>query len=283
MNAATKKDSRRYVLEMRGFSDAEKSMLQSTFRLTSRREMCYDEPSDVDVRADIYLINGDNLEALEELANPERNTPNQHSPAVIVGRTAVESSWAFIPKPIHWMRLFEMLDEAMQQALRERSRRVASGELAWNSAELRRSSDQKAMEKNMEEPATVTESVLVVDDSATVRAFMRIKLEPFQFDVDFAGTGEQAVEMANQKNYTCIFLDIMMPGIDGYEVCKRIKGNNDTKKTAVVMLTSKSSMIDKFRGTWSGCDAYLSKPVSEDELLATIAKFLPSGLDAKRA
>ncbi|MDO9193581.1 MAG: response regulator, partial [Undibacterium sp.] len=77
-------------------------------------------------------------------------------------------------------------------------------------------------------------------------------------------------------SYTCIFLDILMPGIDGYEVCKRIKGNSDTKQTAVVMLSSKGSMFDKFRGNWSGCDAYLSKPVPEDDLLATIARFLPS-------
>ncbi len=74
----------------------------------------------------------------------------------------------------------------------------------------------------------------------------------------------------------------MMPGIDGYEVCKRIKGNSSTKKTAVVMLTSKSSMIDKLRANWSGCDAFLSKPVAEDDLLATIAKFLPSARDSMK-
>ena len=68
----------------------------------------------------------------------------------------------------------------------------------------------------------------------------------------------------------------MMPGIDGYQVCKRLKGSAATKNTAVVMLTSKSGTFDKFRGNWAGCDAYLGKPVSEDELLSTIAKFLPS-------
>ena len=87
--------------------------------------------------------------------------------------------------------------------------------------------------------------------------------------------------MAQQKNYTCIFLDILMPGIDGYQVCKRVKSNEATKNTAVVMLSSKSSAFDKFRGSWAGCDAYLSKPVSENELLATIARFLPSAKDVK--
>ncbi|WMW80183.1 response regulator [Undibacterium cyanobacteriorum] len=279
---AAAKGNHRFILEMRGFSEAEKSMLTSTFRLTSRRAMSYVEPEAGDTRADIYLINADNPDALQDLARRDIGVPNAHSPAVVVGRSAVETPWPFVPKPIHWMRLFEKLDEVMEQALKERDRRAQQAATQWDGTSMRRSSDQKRKPVPVSEPVALRESVLVVDDSATVRAFMRIKLSPFQFDVDFAETGEEAIEKANQKNYTCIFLDIMMPGIDGYEVCKRIKGNAKTKSTAVVMLTSKSSMIDKFRGSWSGCNAYLSKPVVEDELLATIAKFLPSALESIR-
>jgi two-component system cell cycle response regulator len=119
---------------------------------------------------------------------------------------------------------------------------------------------------------------LVVDDSATVRGFMRIKLAPFHLETDFAENGEQAIQMAQTKSYTCIFLDIMMPGIDGYEVCKRLKNDPKTKHSAIVMLTSKSTFVDKMRGTWAGCDEYLYKPVSESELLSTIARFLPNSI-----
>jgi two-component system cell cycle response regulator len=277
MSAAN--SSRRFVLEMRGFSDAEKNMLASTFRLTGRREMSYVEPTDGENRTDIYLINADNPEALNELISRDIGAPNAHSPAVVIGRVPVETPWPFVAKPIHWMRLFENLDGEMQRALRERSARNSANE-NWDGATLRRSSDQKIVVSQDIVETPVRETVLVVDDSATVRAFMRIKLSPFQFDVDFAETGEQAVEKAiakaADKPYNCIFLDIMMPGIDGYEVCKQIKFNSNTKQSAVVMLTSKSSIIDKLRANWSGCDAFLSKPVSEDDLLATIAKFLPS-------
>nr|WP_315469404.1 response regulator [uncultured Undibacterium sp.] len=282
---ATAKVSRRFILEMRGFSDAEKSMLTSTFRLTSRREMSYVEAGEGDTRADIYLINADNPDALEELSKRDIGVPNAHSPAVLIGRTPVESAWPFVAKPIHWMRLFENLDQEMQRALRERSVRAAVND-NWDGATLRRSSDQKLAQSPEVIENPVRETVLVVDDSATVRAFMRIKLSPFQFDVDFAETGEQAIEKAIAKAgaqaYNCIFLDIMMPGIDGYEVCKKIKSNSKTKASAVVMLTSKSSIIDKLRANWSGCDAFLSKPVSENDLLATIAKFLPSARDVAK-
>ena len=120
------------------------------------------------------------------------------------------------------------------------------------------------------------DSVLVVDDNATVRKFMESRLAPYGFQVDFAETGEQAVGLTGAKEYTCVFLDVVLPGIDGYQVCKLIKGNKQAvKRTAVVMLTSRSSPFDKLRGSLAGCDEYLTKPVDENRLLEVIAKFLP--------
>jgi twitching motility two-component system response regulator PilG len=123
--------------------------------------------------------------------------------------------------------------------------------------------------------------VLVVDDNATVRKFMETRLAPYGFNVDFAETGEQAVGLTGTKEYTCVFLDVVLPGIDGYQVCKLIKGNKQAvKRTAVVMLTSRSSPFDKLRGSLAGCDEYLTKPVDENRLLEVIAKFLPAARQA---
>jgi twitching motility two-component system response regulator PilG len=71
---------------------------------------------------------------------------------------------------------------------------------------------------------------------------------------------------------------VVLPGIDGYQVCKLIKSNKQAvKRTAVVMLTSRSSPFDKLRGSLAGCDEYLTKPVDENHLLEVISKFLPQG------
>ncbi|MDB5763859.1 MAG: response regulator [Herminiimonas sp.] len=272
-SAKPESGSRRFVLEMIGFPDAEKAMLASTFRLTGRREFCFAEPATQDERPDVYLVNADNPDGLNEL---QARLPNIHAPAVLIGRNSDGNGWPLIERPIHWMRLFEQLDLVMHSALLERARRRHASSGQWDGRTYRRAIDKTiAPEAVFLEPKPI-ESVLVVDDSATVRAFMRAKLSPFRFDVDYAKSGEAAIDMAQAKRYTCIFLDILMPGIDGYQVCKRIKSSAATKDTAVVMLSSKSSTIDKLRGNWAGCDAYLSKPVSEDELLATIARFLPS-------
>lgn len=267
--------SRTFNLEMLGFSHAEKTMLVSTFRLTGRRQLAYAELIADEGRADIYLVNSDSAEALAQLA---ARSPNIHAPAVLIGNSANLTEWPVIAKPIHWMRLFEQLDTLMLAALDERRRRnVQSAEpTEWDGRTYRRSIDRNIVMEPEVIDSKPIESVLVVDDSATVRAFMRSKLSPFRFDVDYAETGEAAIDMAQSKSYACIFLDVMMPGIDGYQVCKMIKSSPATKSTAVVMLSSKSSAFDKFRGNWAGCDAYLGKPVGEDDLLATIARFLPS-------
>ncbi len=263
---------RRFILEMLGFTEAEKSLLSSTFRLTGRRTFSYTEADSPGERADIYLVNADNADGMAQLKS---RSPNAHAPAVLIGRHGTIGDWPVVEKPIHWMRLFEQLDRQMALALHERAQRPAS-EDEWDGQTRRRAADRHLSPTvTLVEPKT-NESVLVVDDSATVRAFMRNKLAPFRFDVDYAETGEMAIDMAQAKNYTCIFLDILMPGMDGYQVCKRLKSSPATRSTAVVMLSSKTSAFDKFRGSWAGCDAYLGKPVGEDELLATIARFLPS-------
>ncbi|NIR61616.1 MAG: response regulator [Gammaproteobacteria bacterium] len=125
------------------------------------------------------------------------------------------------------------------------------------------------------EPAVTGIRVLVVDDSTVVRRLMDLTLTPLGVVIDFADTGEGALELAKQRRYDLVFLDIMLPGIDGYRVCKGIKGDKATKHTPVVMLTSKDTAFDKVRGIMAGTDVYLTKPLERNALLAAMGKCLP--------
>ncbi|SRR6266566_7716153 len=116
---------------------------------------------------------------------------------------------------------------------------------------------------------------LVVDDSSTVRCLMELTLKPMGVTLDFTDNGEDAVALCKQGTYDIIFLDILLPGIDGYRVCKTLKGDKRTKDTPVVMLTSKGSAIDKVRGMMAGSSVYLTKPLERTELLQAIDKCLP--------
>lgn len=116
---------------------------------------------------------------------------------------------------------------------------------------------------------------LVVDDSTVVRRLMEFTLGPMGIELEFAGSGEDAIALTRRKRFDVVFLDVLLPGIDGYRVCKTIKGDKRTRSTPVIMLTSKNSAIDKVRGMMSGSDVYLTKPLDKSELLRAMGRCLP--------
>jgi two-component system, cell cycle response regulator len=132
--------------------------------------------------------------------------------------------------------------------------------------------------------------ILVVDDSDIALKFMRNRLSRFGFVADLVSSGEDALGKINAKPYKFVFLDVMMEGLDGYQTCRAIKQRkySDGKPPVVVMLTSRGGTIDKIRGTLAGCDAYLTKPLNERDLIAVLAKhdrsvargFQPTGHNA---
>jgi CheY-like chemotaxis protein len=104
-------------------------------------------------------------------------------------------------------------------------------------------------------------SALVVDDSVTVRNQLQAALQKAGVTADLASSGEQALLMLSKQTYDLIFLDVVMPGDDGYTVCKSIRKLPANKQTQVMMLTSRSSPFDRARGALAGCDMYLIKPI----------------------
>jgi CheY-like chemotaxis protein len=114
--------------------------------------------------------------------------------------------------------------------------------------------------------------VLAVDDSPLMRTFLQNKLQPYGIQPEFASSGEEALFKISKQHFDMIFLDVMLPGMDGYDVCKMIKKNKDNSLMKVVMLTSKDKTFDKIRGTMAGCDGYLTKPVDELKLRAIIER-----------
>lgn len=115
--------------------------------------------------------------------------------------------------------------------------------------------------------------ILVVDDSDIVLRFMQGRLQRFGYAVELANTGEEAIQMCEKRFYKFIFLDVMMPGIDGYQTCRMVKKQKHGDKGApvVVMLSSRGGSIDKIRGTLAGADAYLTKPLLEASLIKVLA------------
>lgn len=120
-----------------------------------------------------------------------------------------------------------------------------------------------------------TTKALVVEDSLVTQRLMTIFLEHMGFDVEFVENGRDALIAVKSSDYNIIFLDVMIPIIDGYRVCKTLKASALTKDIPVIMLTSKAGMFDKVRGKMAGTDIYLTKPIIHTKLLMAVNKFFP--------
>jgi twitching motility two-component system response regulator PilG len=114
--------------------------------------------------------------------------------------------------------------------------------------------------------------ILVVDDSSTIRRSAESMLTAEGYEVVTAENGFEALSKVARHNPDLIFVDIMMPRLDGYQTCAIIKNNIQYRSTPVVMLTSKDGLFDQARGRVVGSDLYLTKPFTKEELLAAVAQ-----------
>jgi two-component system, OmpR family, response regulator ResD len=113
--------------------------------------------------------------------------------------------------------------------------------------------------------------ILVVDDEDRIRRLLRMYLERENFEIDEAEDGEQALALALENDYALIVLDLMMPGIDGLEVCQRLR---EKKATPIIMLTAKGEEANRIQGFEAGTDDYVVKPFSPREVVFRIKALL---------
>ena len=298
-----------YTIDVHGFSQTERIILKSIFSLSARRTPKFVEfmpmvDSTMGSAPDVFLVDAEDASAIADFR--QKNAMNTR-PVILIGDTDHGIACTTLSRPLQWTKLFKAFDLAVgidtpsqapkpepairiaapyektqpmiaMPALRSPVPSIAPPKIS-DTAVRKLVTENHSSTGNM---APVYPSdrpfdwVLVCDDNMTVREFMRVKLAPFGFNVDYAETGEQAVGLTGTKHYTCVFLDVVMPGINGYQVCKLIKSKKGAAKTAVVMLSSKDSTFDKIRATMSGCDTYLTKPVNENRLFEVISKYLPT-------
>ena len=114
--------------------------------------------------------------------------------------------------------------------------------------------------------------VMVIDDSKTIRRTAETLLKKEGCEVVTAGDGFEALSKIADQRPDIIFVDIMMPRLDGYQTCTLIKNNKAFKQTPVIMLSSKDGLFDRARGRIVGSDQYLTKPFTKDELLSAIRR-----------
>jgi two-component system alkaline phosphatase synthesis response regulator PhoP len=122
--------------------------------------------------------------------------------------------------------------------------------------------------------AATSKTILVVDDEEDVLELVKYNLEKNGYRVTTASTGEEAISKARSIVPNLVLLDLMLPGIDGLEVCKQLKSNPKTEQVPVIMLTAKGEESDVVVGLEVGADDYITKPFSPKVLIARIRRIL---------
>ncbi len=115
--------------------------------------------------------------------------------------------------------------------------------------------------------------ILIVDDSSTDRDNLRTILSNKGYAVIEAHDGLTGIEVANKEQPDLIFLDVVMPGKSGYEICRAIKKDARTKAIPVILVTSKNEKVDKVMGELQGASGHIGKPATEAEILAAVSNY----------
>lgn len=120
----------------------------------------------------------------------------------------------------------------------------------------------------------VSDRVLVVDDEPEIVALVAYHLAKAGYRVATASSGQDAIDMARRENPSLIVLDLMLPGMSGFEVLEILRADETTRDVAVLMLTARRDEVDRIRGLSLGADDYLTKPFSPQELVLRVAAIL---------
>ncbi|NOY15923.1 MAG: response regulator [Gammaproteobacteria bacterium] len=120
----------------------------------------------------------------------------------------------------------------------------------------------------------MTVKIMVIDDSSTIRKTAETLLKRAGFEVITAADGFEAMSVVADQHPDIIFIDIMMPRLDGYQTCALIKNNRRFGSTPIVMLSSKDGLFDRARGKLAGSEQHIHKPFTQDDLVNAIDKYV---------
>lgn len=252
-----------------GIPDHEQNVLKNIFKLSLYRTYTYTLTS-ANEPGQILIVDADNPEAVAEWRDLHGGTDEtaeygssnvvvSNVPTIMVTKGKIQDQFPYhIYRPFVATRVLGMLDQIAIKIINTPQNRVIGEESGASSSKEELS----------------TPKALVVDDSSTIRKQLELELKLFNLQVDTAESGEQAFDLMAHNDYDIIFLDVILPGVDGYQICKIIKKDKAKKKVPVIMLTSKSSPFDRIKGTLAGCDTYLTKPVKQSSFQKVVKKYL---------
>ncbi len=242
---------------------SEMKVIQSVLSISKSREPSFELQDRTASKKlpDVVIVNADDVSAVERWhAYHLMNEAKANISALMIGTEEPEDCKYFLGRPLIANRLLVLLE------------RIVTEEHEYMPASV--FEDENAPIESIEINAPSDIRVLVVDDSLPIRTQLKLALSDITKNVDFAEDGEQAMALLDENQYNIVFLDVVLPDVDGYKICKSVKRDPAKRKTPVVMLTSNSSPADRVKGKAAGCDTYIIKPVRREVFEEVVREFI---------
>lgn len=245
---------------LQGFTAKEKEFLERILKILSLGDVAVNlVDMHGETRPNCYLINHDKDNNWQYFLRKLKER-NVHSLVYLVANEAVPNMSCLL-RPITVHKIKEMIQEVVEKQYSYIPGLVIDDDQTQVTTKATNKGDNK----------TFRRQALVVDDSQAVLTAMTQALEIQQIGVTAENQPEQALLRTQYSSFDIIFLDVMMPGLSGYDLAKEIRKKD--KITPIVMLTSKNSPVDRMRASLVGSNFFLNKPVTSQELLEVLDKF----------
>ena len=267
-----------------GFSGQDQDKLKKIFQLSKSRSKTYAWADYSSELIDILMVATDDLLAVDEQKKLQHKQADVS--VVSVSKTISAQPNTYHIKPpllsVRVLRVLDQIDTRPTSSAMAETPRISIQDTAKIQANHDFNTDQKPIPRTPAIPVIQPEKqntlsiksdssdhyqVLVIDDSSTMQKALQIELlkSSLPIEIDCVDSGEAALLRVKAKTYDFIFLDIMMPGIDGYETCTKMRQRPEMKKTPIIMLSGKTSPLDEVKGIMAGSTTYLTKPIKSDE------------------
>ncbi len=241
-----------------GISIDDALKLRKIFQLSSTRKRCYVENA-IDSEKEVQII----------ISGDPEITVKDDQVLVTYGKDYSNSSFHLQP-PLMSLRVLRVLDGI-------ELKKSENFSVINTPSKLDR---VKALDKDtVNETETQSEKissyrVLIVDDSVLIHKALEIELNKASFNTqnEYTESGEDCLKLISENQYDMIFLDIMMPGIDGFETCTEIRKVTSYKKVPIIMLSAKTSPVDEVKGVMAGCTSYLTKPINHEDFKSLLGR-----------
>lgn len=245
---------------VKGLSATERRLLAATIKLSERRKPKLEViPEGMIDIVDVIIIDAKDAEAVEW--SNKFSEQLKKMTVIWVDASPRNKRHGSISRPVLWVNLPIIISRIMDE--------VSVLDLKENESV----DSLKQPDVSPVSAATGVNHILVVDDSPSIREHLTNLLESRGNKVTAVDCGEAAVEVVERQSFDCVFMDVMMPGMNGYDACKKIKSKKvNGRVLPVIMLTGKSSPFDRIRGKMAGCNAYLTKPTKVDKLINVLGK-----------